>query len=162
MKVILRDFMDILITLWVAFSEAVQDILELIKTLFGPDNLYILMGDEENPTEISVNRLDEFILEDNQEEQPKEDYQVSSYPLTDALDFDKKPSEAELKRVTRGDRVLLISNGESFWVDVSSGSDGDFEGIVNSTPQDNGYKHGQAIEFAAHHIFQILDTAQAV
>lgn len=162
MKVILRDFLEILINLWVSFSEAVEDVLELLKNSLGSDSFYVLMGDEEEATEIPVSRLGEFILDDGKPEETESRYEILSYPLTDALDFDKKPSEVELKGIVSGDKVLLVSNGESFWAIVMTVSNGDFEGVVDSTPQNNGYKQGQAIEFADHHIFQILSTAQAV
>ncbi len=144
-----------------ALSDAVEDFLDLIISRLNGNSLYVIMGDEDNPAEIPVSRLGEFILDDGKAPETQESYQIGSYPLLDAIDFTEKPSEKELKNITVGDKVLLVSNNESFWAEVIKVNNGNFEGKIHSNPERSGYQHGDAIEFADHHVFQIVNTAQA-
>lgn len=164
MKSFLAGILEIVLNLWIALSDVVEDFLDLIISRLNNSSLYVIMGDEDNPTEIPVSRLGEFILDDGRshEDTPEEKCQISSYPLSDALDFSKKPSESEIKSISPGDKVLLISNYESFWVTVESITQEGFQGTIEGNPEKSGYKSGSTIEFADHHIFQISNTAQAI
>jgi hypothetical protein len=159
-KLFLAGILEIILNLWMALSDAVEDFLDLLISGLNGNSLYVIMGDEDNPAEIPISRLGEFILDDCESAETQESYQIGSYPLIDAIDFSQRPSDKELKNIAVGDKVLLISNNESFWAQVSKISGDNFEGTVHSNPEKNGYQHGETIEFADHHIFQIASTAQ--
>lgn len=158
------ELLEIIFGLCVAILGAVQDICTLIASRSKPDegNLCVVIDDGETQVEIPVSRLGEFILEEPQNENSGDAYQVTSFPLMDALDFKECPSDEEVQGVKPGCKTLLAANNESFWVGVTKVSDGFFEGLIEGNPTKSGYQRGEAIEFAGHHIFQIHHTAQAL
>jgi hypothetical protein len=163
MKLFFLGLIDIIAGLWEAIADAGHDLLELCRgRLEGEEGqLYLLVDDGEEQTRIPVSRLGEFILEDSDPGEPTgARFNIASFPLMDALDFDDVPSDAEIQGLRPDDKVLLASNNEGFWVALTEVSNGTFKGVIQGTPIQNGYCQWGEVEFASHHIFQFQSAVQ--
>jgi hypothetical protein len=164
MKLFFLGLIDIIAGLWEAIADAGQEFLDLCRGRIEGDEgqLYLLIDDGEEQTSIPVSRLGEFILEEPEPSESTEaQYDIISFPLMDALDFDDAPSDADIQSLKPDDKVLLASNHEGFWVSLTEVSDGMFKGVIQGAPQKNGYRQWGEVEFASHHIFQFQNAVQS-